>query len=67
MSDFNVNIDNSALNHQSRTAKMQFISQLKELDFVDSYDLFSPDDHHKLYQHTWHNMSNTISSRIDYI
>ncbi len=52
MRDFNVDIDNLALNRQLCTAKMRFISQLKELDLVDSYDLLSPDDHHKPYQHT---------------
>src|SRR6266498_4605242 len=67
MGDFNVNIDNPSLNRQFHTAKLRFISQLKELDLVNSYDLLSPDDHHKPYQHTWHNTLNTISSRIDYI
>jgi len=46
MGDFNVDIDNSSLNRQFHTAKLHFISQLTELDLVDSYDLFSPDDHH---------------------
>ena len=67
MGDFNIDIDNPSLNRQSCIAKMRFISQLKELDLVDSYDLLSPDDHNKPYHYTWHNVSNTISSRIDYI
>jgi len=67
MSDFNVDIDNPALNHQSRVAKMRFISQLKDFDLVDTYDLLGLDNSPKPYQHTWHNVSNTISSRIDYI
>ncbi len=67
MGDFNIDIDNPSLNRQFHTAKLRFISQLKELDLVNSYDLLSPDDHHKPYQHTWHNTLNTISSRIDYI
>src|SRR6266542_3156426 len=67
MGDFNVDIDNPALNRQSRAAKMRFISQLKDFDLVDTYDLLSSDDSPKLYQHTWLNVSNTISSRIDYI
>src|SRR6266542_5784176 len=46
---------------------MQFISQLKAFDLVDTYDLLSSADSPKPYQHTWHNMSNTISSRINYI
>src|SRR6266542_5250736 len=46
---------------------MQFISQLKAFDLVDTYDLLSSADSPKPYQHTWHNVSNTISSRINYI
>ncbi len=67
MDDFNVDIDNLALNRQTRTTKMRFISQLKAFDLVDTYDLLGSDDSPKPYQYTWHNVSNTISSRIDYI
>ncbi len=67
MGDFNVDIDNLTLNHQTRPAKMRFINQLKDLDLVDTYDLLGSDGFSKPYQHTWHNVSNTISSRIDYI
>src|SRR6266498_3906072 len=67
MGDFNMDIDNPALNRQTHPAKMRFISQLKDFDLVDTYDLLGSDGSSKPYQHTWHNVSNTISSRIDYI
>ncbi len=67
MGDFNVDIDNSDVNSQSRPTKMRFISQLQELDLVDSYTLTGSDISQRPYQHTWHNVSNTIASRIDYI
>jgi len=52
MGDFNVDIDNLTLNHQTRPAKMRFINQLKDLDLVDTYDLFGSDGFSKPYQHT---------------
>jgi len=67
MGDFNVDTDNPAMNSQSRPAKMRFISQLQELDLVDSYTLTGSDNLQRPYQHTWHNAFNTITSRIDYI
>ncbi len=67
MKNFNVDIDDSSLNRQYRAIKLQFINQLKALDFIDSYNLIGQDDCYKSYRHTWQNVSNTIFSRIDYI
>ncbi len=64
---YNIDTDNPLLNQQHRSIKLQFISQLKALDLIDSYNLVSSNDKSKPYTSTWHNASNTISSRIDYI
>ncbi len=52
MRDFNVAIDDPSLNRQHRFTKIRFISQLKELDLIDSYDLLGSDGRYKLYQRT---------------
>ena len=52
MRDFNVDINNPSINQQHRFIKLQFISQLKELDLVDSYDLVSSDANSKPYNST---------------
>ncbi len=41
MRDFNVDINTPSLNRQHQATKLQFINQLKALDFVDSYNLIS--------------------------
>ena len=52
MGDFNVNVNNSLINRQHRTLKLNFIYQLAALDIYNCYNLVYKDTTSKVHT-TW--------------
>ena len=66
MEDFNIDVDNSNINRQHHTLKLNFIHQLAALDMYDCYNLVHKDTTLNVHI-TWSHLMQNLHSRIDYI